>query len=177
MSPSLADTLPYRPCVGVMLLNKQGKVWIGNRLAGEGLPAGNHWQMPQGGIDAGELPEHAAFRELNEEIGTDKARIIAESREWFSYDLPRELIGKALKGKYRGQEQKWFAMRFEGEDGDIDIMADEHQEFSEWRWADIDELIGLIVPFKRGVYEEVIAEFRHLTEMDTQKVSGRPLTA
>lgn len=166
MSPSLADTLPYRPCVGVMLLNKQGKVWIGNRLAGEGLPAGNHWQMPQGGIDAGELPEHAAFRELKEETGTDKARIIGESREWFRYDLPRELIGKALKGKYRGQEQKWFTMRFEGEDGDIDIMADEHQEFSEWRWADIGELPGLIVPFKRDVYEEVIAEFRHLTKIE-----------
>ncbi|WP_420560045.1 RNA pyrophosphohydrolase [Tepidicaulis sp.] len=163
MSPALADTLPYRPCVGVMLLNNEGKVWIGNRLAGEGLPAGNHWQMPQGGIDKGELPEHAAFRELHEETGTRNAKIIAEAREWFRYDLPPELIGKGLKGKFRGQEQKWFAMRFTGQDGDIDIMAHEEQEFSEWRWADIDELVDLIVPFKRPVYEQVVAEFRALT--------------
>lgn len=163
MSPALADTLPYRPCVGVMLLNNEGKVWIGNRLAGEGLPAGNHWQMPQGGIDKGELPEHAAFRELHEETGTRNAKIIAEAREWFRYDLPPELIGKGLKGKFRGQEQKWFAMRFTGKDSDIDIMAHEEQEFSEWRWADIDELVDLIVPFKRPVYEQVVAEFRALT--------------
>jgi putative (di)nucleoside polyphosphate hydrolase len=146
-----------------MLLNNEGKVWIGNRLAGEGLPAGNHWQMPQGGIDKGELPEHAAFRELHEETGTRNAKIIAEAREWFRYDLPPELIGKGLKGKFRGQEQKWFAMRFTGQDGDIDIMAHEEQEFSEWRWADIDELVDLIVPFKRPVYEQVVAEFRALT--------------
>ena len=114
--------------------------------------------MPQGGIDKGEEATAAALRELKEETGTDKADILGETEGWLHYDLPDHLIGVALKGKFRGQAQKWFAMRFTGQDGDIDIAADDHQEFSEWAWVPIDELVELIVPFKRSVYEQVIAE-------------------
>ena len=151
--------LPYRRCVGIMLINAQGKVWIGDRI-GSTNPEGLHtWQMPQGGIDKGEEPAQAALRELMEETGTDKATIVAESEHWYSYDLPNPLRGKALRGKFRGQTQRWFLVKFTGVDSDIDIAADAHQEFSEWRWADIEELTELIVEFKRPVYQKVVAEF------------------
>ena len=159
MSDSHLD-LPYRPCVGIMLVNAEGKVWIGDRIGYSDDTHDTSWQMPQGGIDKGEEAQEAALRELKEEVGTDKAEIIQESAHWYNYDLPKEILGKALKGKFCGQTQRWFLLHFTGEDSDIDITADAHQEFSAWRWADIDELAGLIVPFKRVVYAQVVAEFQ-----------------
>ena len=151
------EDLPYRRGVGVVLLDASARVFVAQRIDTPG-PA---WQMPQGGIDPGEDPRAAALRELEEETGTAKARILAESRDWIRYDLPHDLAGKVWRGRYRGQEQKWYAMRFEGEDRDIDI-ATEHPEFSAWRWAEFEELPDLIVEFKRPLYEAVVAEFRDL---------------
>ena len=158
-----ADSLPYRPCVGVALFNADGFVWVGNRIQAVDLGA-KTWQMPQGGIDKGEEVRAAAFRELREETGVDKAEIVAEIDDWLTYDLPPELVGHALKGKYRGQKQRWFAMRFLGHDKDVDIAADKHQEFSEWAWVPIDELTELVVPFKRAIYERVVKEFAPLVK-------------
>ena len=146
--------LPYRAGVGVMLLNDEDHVWVGQRLDST-LEA---WQMPQGGIDEGEDPLTAAFRELGEEIGTTKAEIIAESRDWLCYDLPDDLIGKIWGGRYCGQRQKWYAMRFTGTDADINLQT-EHPEFRAWRWAEASHLPALIVPFKRKLYTDVLAEF------------------
>ncbi len=150
---------PYRPCVGIMLLNPAGHVFVAQRID-QRVEA---WQMPQGGIDEGETPAAAALRELAEEIGTDKAEILAESPDWIPYDLPEALADKVWKGRYRGQTQKWFAMRFTGTDGDIDLDT-RHPEFDAWRWAAMDDLPSLIVPFKRPVYERVVATFRHLAD-------------
>ena len=163
--------LPYRPCVGIMVLNGVGLVWTGQRrrkpndeLSGpEG--SGHDWQMPQGGIDKGEEAEPAARRELYEETGMRSVSLLAETSGWIRYDLPDHLLGVALKGKYRGQKQKWFAYRFEGSDSEIAINPppDGHTaEFNDWAWKPMDELPSLIVPFKRKVYEEVVAAFRHL---------------
>jgi putative (di)nucleoside polyphosphate hydrolase len=151
------DDLPYRPCVGVMLLNSEGLVFVGRRIdqTVEG------WQMPQGGIDQGESPEQAALRELKEEIGTDKAKPLREMEGWLDYDLPQHLLGVALKGRYRGQRQKWIAMRFLGDEGDIDIATHE-PEFAEWKWLAMEALPRLVVPFKRDTYTKVIEEFRDL---------------
>jgi putative (di)nucleoside polyphosphate hydrolase len=149
--PSTSD-LPYRPCVGIMLFNKDGKVFVGNRLD----QTVESWQMPQGGIDKGETPKEAALRELKEEVGTRKAEIIAEMDGWVTYDLPDHLIGIALHGKYRGQRQKWFALRFTGKDSDIDLTSHD-PEFSSYRWVSLEELPDLIVPFKRETYKSVIA--------------------
>jgi putative (di)nucleoside polyphosphate hydrolase len=154
----MSGSLPYRRGVGLMLFNPLGKVWVGQRLD-QAPQAG--WQMPQGGIDEGESAEEAALRELAEEIGTDKAKIIAESRDWLTYDLPPELLGIAWKGRYRGQKQKWFALNFLGEDGDIDINVP-HPEFAAWRWVEFPQLVKLIVPFKRPLYQQVTAEFADL---------------
>lgn len=151
--------LPYRRCVGIMLVNDDGKVWVGDRIGATNPETLETWQMPQGGIDKGEEPDTAARRELLEEVGTDKAEIVAESAHWLNYDLPPKLKGKALRGKFRGQTQRWFLMRFTGTDADIDIAADDHQEFSEWKWVDAAELTDLIVEFKRPVYEQVVKEF------------------
>ncbi|MBX2832812.1 MAG: RNA pyrophosphohydrolase [Rhodospirillales bacterium] len=150
-----AEDLPYRPCVGIALFNTDGLVWMGNRIGFEGA-----WQLPQGGIDDGETPVEAAMRELVEEIGvgTDKAEIIAETPGWLTYDLPDHLIGKAFKGKYRGQKQKWFAMRFTGKDKHIKIDVP-NPEFDDWRWNDLATLPDLIVPFKRPVYLQLADTF------------------
>lgn len=158
-------SLPLRSCVGIMLLNKQGKVWIGRRIAKPHDNRGVHiWQMPQGGIDDGETPEFAAIRELEEETGITNVSILKEARDWFSYELPIELQGKALKGKYRGQTQKWFAMRFDGDESEINIAEKptHKAEFDQWRWSEAEPLPNLIVPFKRHVYEQVIKEFAPL---------------
>jgi putative (di)nucleoside polyphosphate hydrolase len=153
--------LPYRLSVGLMLINRDGRVFVGRRIdqTVEG------WQMPQGGIDDGETPVQAGLRELKEEVGTDKAVLLREMEGWHSYDLPRHLIGVALHGRYRGQKQKWLALRFTGEDRDIDIRT-EHPEFATWKWLSMDALPGLIVPFKRDIYSKVIAAFRDLAESD-----------
>jgi putative (di)nucleoside polyphosphate hydrolase len=158
------DALPYRPCAGIVLLNAEGRIWIGRRfdelVQQETL---KRWQMPQGGIDDGEDPRTAAFRELYEETGVRSAKILAESAGWIDYDLPPEAVGIALKGKYRGQRQKWFAMRFTGDESEIDLRAGGHKpEFDAWRWAAATEVLNLIVAFKRPVYEAVIAEFEPL---------------
>ena len=150
--------LPYRPGVGIMLFNRDGMVFVAQRSD----TRGGAWQMPQGGIDKGEPPRHAALRELEEETGTDRAEIVAESREWLEYDLPPELAARVWSGRYRGQRQKWFAMRFLGRDEDFDLDAHDHPEFAAWRWAAPGDLPGLIVPFKRRLYRDVLAEFGHL---------------
>jgi putative (di)nucleoside polyphosphate hydrolase len=157
----------YRPCVGIMVLSHAGKVWIGRRHDAPGEPEGPGawWQMPQGGIDETEDPAKAALRELHEETGIRSVEIVAESPGWYTYDLPPDLRPKAWGGRYRGQKQKWFAMRFTGRDDEVTLERPGHKpEFDAWRWAGIDELIGLIVPFKRTVYEQVVREFARLAK-------------
>ena len=152
--------LPYRPCVGVVLVNREGLVFGGQRIDG-GRVNSPAWQMPQGGIDEGEKPKDAALRELWEETGVtaDLVERIAKTEDWLTYDLPDELIGKVWGGKYRGQRQKWFLLRYLGQDDQIRI-ATEHPEFSAWCWIRADEMVASIVPFKREVYEKVVAAFR-----------------
>lgn len=149
------DTLPYRPCVGVMLANGAGRVFVGERLDMPGA-----WQMPQGGIDDGESPADAALRELEEETGVPAALVAveAETPDWLHYDLPPELLGKVWKGRYRGQAQKWFLLRFHGLDSDIRIET-AHPEFGRWRWSRPEDLLPAIVPFKRAVYAQVLEAF------------------
>lgn len=156
MADDPAD-LPYRPCVGIMLINRDWRIFVGQRID-QTVEA---WQMPQGGIDPGEEPVTAAFREMEEEIGTAKAEVIAESQDWIPYDLPPHLVGRVWRGRYRGQSQKWFAMRFLGEDRDIDLQTD-HPEFREWRWTPLSELAEMAIDFKRETYARVVAEFAPL---------------
>lgn len=147
--------LPYRPCVGVVLARGDGRVFVGERIDTPGA-----WQMPQGGIDRGESPEEAGLRELEEETGVPRALVAveAESADWVRYELPDNLVGKVWKGRYRGQEQKWLLLRFRGTDRDIDIRT-AHPEFSRWEWSEVGDVARRIVPFKRAVYETVLAEF------------------
>jgi len=155
-------TLGYRPCVGITVINPEGLVWVGRRSdsPGEAEGRGAWWQMPQGGIDAGEDPAVAALRELREETAIHSVKIIAETTDWLRYDLPAELVGKAWGGRYRGQMQKWFAVRFLGSESEIDIApAGQKAEFTEWRWMPIAEVAELIVPFKREVYRQVVEAF------------------
>ena len=151
------NDLPYRPAVGVMLINRQGRVWVGQRLDSS-LEA---WQMPQGGLDEGEDAAEGALRELEEEtgIGRDKVEIVARHREELRYDLPDELVGKLWKGRWRGQRQTWFLARFLGSDDDVNIATPE-PEFRAWKWAEPKDLPAMIVPFKKTLYEEVLAAFR-----------------
>ena len=158
--------LPVRPCAGVVLFNAKGRIWVGRRCPKwtrypQDYIDDHIWQLPQGGIDKGERPLAAAFRELREETGVSSATLLAEFPGWLSYELPRDLLGIALKGKYAGQRQRWFAMRFEGSDDEIDIdpKGAMKPEFDDWRWARLDELPALAVPFKRPVYEAVAEQF------------------
>ena len=148
---------PYRPCVGIMLLNNDGKVFVGKRIDN----VTEAWQMPQGGIDEGEDVITACMRELGEETGTRKAELIAEHPDWLNYDIPHPLSDRLWQGTYRGQKQKWMLLRFTGTDADINIETEE-PEFIEWRWASPDQLIDLAVPFKRDVYERVLSVFSPL---------------
>jgi putative (di)nucleoside polyphosphate hydrolase len=167
---SAPGDLPYRPCVGIALINRAGLVFVGRRR-GEGtlaLPARYAWQMPQGGIDPGEAPAAAALRELYEETNVAPASVavVAEAPDWYAYDLPNYVAGRAWRGRYRGQTQRWFAARFLGADDEIDIDRPgggaHRPEFDAWRWEPMANLTDLIVPFKRPVYEQVVAAFAHL---------------
>ena len=155
------STLPYRPNVGAALFNAQGLVFVARRADmpnAEGAAGG--WQLPQGGIDDDEDPELAVLRELEEEIGTRNAVVLGQHPEWLTYDLPPDLLGRMLGGRYRGQRQRWFALRFTGRDSDIRLDLDPHPEFDAWRWAALEELPGLAVAFKRPIYETLAGSFR-----------------
>jgi len=160
------NSLPYRPCVGVMLLNHEGKVWIGNRIASNNTEYSGSpklWQMPQGGIDDGEEPETASLRELYEETGVSSVILIAQSDGWLTYDLPDHLMGIGLKGKFRGQKQKWFVYRFDGDVSEIQINPppENHKaEFDDWRWEELANLPDLVVEFKRELYLELVERFK-----------------
>ena len=157
MTPQDLEKLPYRQNVGIMLVNNQNMVFVGQRLDNNK----DAWQMPQGGIDKGENPKDAAFRELEEETGVVKelVQVAAVSKDWITYDLPAELVSKLWKGRYRGQKQKWFLMQFFGSDRQVNI-ATAHPEFGSWKWVALSELEGNIVEFKKGVYRQVIEEFK-----------------
>ncbi|MDV4156312.1 MULTISPECIES: RNA pyrophosphohydrolase [Rhizobium] len=169
-----AEDLPYRPCVGVMILNRDGLVWAGRRISDgnseyDGSP--QLWQMPQGGIDKGEDPLDAAYRELYEETGMKTVTLLAEARDWINYDLPPALIGIGLRGKFRGQTQRWFAFRFDGDASEIAINpppGGHEPEFDAWEWKPMKQLPELIVPFKRAVYDQVVAEFQHLETLQSE---------
>jgi putative (di)nucleoside polyphosphate hydrolase len=163
MSAMPLESLPYRPCVGIMVLNRAGLAFVGRRLDGpEHVDLTHAWQMPQGGIDAGEEPWPAALRELREETNIHSVERLGEVAEWLSYDIPPDILGPAWQGRYRGQTQKWFAVRFVGFESEIDVANPDgaHQaEFSAWRWEPIKNIPNLVVPFKRAVYERVVKEF------------------
>lgn len=163
--------LPYRACVGIMLINRDGLVFVGRRRSEAGpehVGNGYAWQMPQGGIDPGEEPYHAALRELHEETNVRSVSLLAEAADWYAYDLPLVVAGRAWRGRYRGQTQRWFAFRFTGPDSEIDILrpgGGRHRpEFEAWRWERMTSLPELIIPFKRPVYDKVVADFAHLGE-------------
>ena len=149
------EKLPYRKCVGICLINEQKKAFVGQRLDSKN----NAWQMPQGGVENNETHEQAAFRELEEEIGTSNIKIISESKKLYAYDLPDVLIPTFWNGKYRGQEQKWFLAKFLGDDSEINIKT-EHAEFSKWQWVEPKEMPELIVPFKKDIYTHILDEFK-----------------
>jgi putative (di)nucleoside polyphosphate hydrolase len=161
------EDLPYRPCVGLAVFNRAGRVFIGRRSEGpEHIDETHVWQMPQGGIDAGEDPWRAALRELYEETSIRSVEKIGEIADWLTYDIPREIVGQAWKGKYRGQTQKWYALRFTGDENEIDIAhpgGGAHKpEFIAWKWEKLERLPDMIIPFKRPVYDAVAQGFAHL---------------
>ncbi len=153
MTPEI-EKLPYRPCAGIMLLNKVGEVFVARRIDSRA----EAWQMPQGGIDDGEPPHEAAIRELHEETGIKNVEVLRESRRWLSYDLPEHLVPRLWNGQYRGQTQKWFLLKFQGDDAEINIET-KHPEFCDWKWVHHSVLPEIIVPFKRALYESLLDEF------------------
>ncbi|MEM7620963.1 MAG: RNA pyrophosphohydrolase [Pseudomonadota bacterium] len=156
------SNLSYRPCAGIMLLNQDGFIWLGRRIANNNdTEQSMYWQMPQGGIDADETPKAAAIRELEEETGITHVEIIAEAPDWLTYDLPEDLLGVALKGQYRGQKQKWFLMRFLGQEDEINISAKQGHdaEFDAWQWAHPSQIAELTVPFKQHIYNKLLEIF------------------
>jgi len=160
------EDLPYRPCVGLAVINPAGRVFIGRRSSGpEHIDETHVWQMPQGGIDPGEDPWPAALRELYEETSIRSVEKLGEIADWLAYDIPRDIVGGAWGGKYRGQTQKWYALRFTGDDREVDILdpGGHDPEFIAWRWEHIERLPELVVPFKRATYERVVREFRRFT--------------
>lgn len=172
-SDDLPD-LPYRECAGVALFNRQGQVFIGQRAPAKNVTFMDAWQLPQGGIDKGEEPIDAAIRELYEETSVTSCSILTAAPDWITYDLPKDLIGKALKGKYRGQKQKWFAMLFEGDEAEINVTTPAEgahpAEFTAWRWADLEDITSLIVPFKRDAYQQIIDAFKHVPQQIIKEI-------
>jgi len=158
----------YRPCIGIMLFNRQGHIFTGKRFDSDA-----YWQMPQGGVDDGEELAQAALRELLEEVGTDKVEIIAKSKDWINYDLPKEWIPECWNGKYSGQKQIWFLMKFLGSDENINVNYTDHPEFKEWRWQSIDNIVANAISFKKEVYKIVIKEFSSIIETATATKSNR----
>jgi len=154
----LSETLPYRPNVGAVLFNRAGSCFVGRRID---MPPGHDhvWQFPQGGIDPGETPRDALWRELAEEVGTTNAEILAECADWLTYDLPPHLLATLFGGRFRGQRQLWFALRFLGDDREIDIASSAHAEFSEWRWVALADAPSMAIDFKRPIYERLAVEF------------------
>lgn len=176
---AIATDLPYRPCVGIMVFNALGQIWIGARIGGSGgRPGRQLWQMPQGGIDGLEDPRDAAIRELFEETNIRSMTIVAQVADWLNYDLPEALVGKALGGRYRGQRQKWFLASFDGDEAEIDVDRPGgglyEVEFSAWKWAAPGDLADLVVPFKRPVYDAVVREFGPIIEAETGSTTPRP---
>ena len=161
MDNTLKD-LPYRPCVGAVLFNQKGLVWVGKRLIKSNIKNKSIWQLPQGGIEDGESPDCAVLRELQEETGINEVEIICESKRWIKYDLPEGLIGEIWGGLYRGQRQKWFALRFLGEDTSVDLTTHEQPEFSEWKWLTLKKIPLIAAPFKKKVYQAVAREFTNI---------------
>lgn len=161
MTPEDIAKLPYRPCVGIMLANREGKVFVGQRLDAPKLGTKTAWQMPQGGVDDGEDPRDAVLRELWEETGVtqDLVQVEAELPDWLPYDLPHDVVPRIWKGRFRGQKQRWFLVRFHGDDSAVNIET-EHPEFSQWAWMDPDDVVANIVPFKRDIYAKVLAAFK-----------------
>lgn len=173
------EALPYRPCVGIVILNEEGLVWIGERvLHPQAMDNGFRWQMPQGGVDPGEDPLAAARREVFEETGITSIEFLAEAPDWYAYDLPKEILESGRwKVKFRGQTQKWYAFRFTGDESEINILEPPEgsdQEFLSWRWERLQNLPDLIIPFKRPVYEEVVTAFAHLVESSEPETMSEP---
>ena len=168
LTPTDLAGLPYRPNVGAVLFDRRGHVFVARRADlpnAEGAPGG--WQLPQGGIDEGENPREAVLRELAEEIGTDRALVIGEHPDWLTYDLPPHLLGVALGGRFRGQRQRWFALRFTGTDSDVRLDADPHPEFDAWRWAALADLPVLAPDFKRAMYAVLAVSFARFAVPDS----------
>jgi putative (di)nucleoside polyphosphate hydrolase len=174
------EDLPYRPCAGLCVINRKGLVFIGRRTEGpEHIDKMLDWQMPQGGIDKGEKPYPAALRELYEETNIKSVELLGEIKGWLKYDIPRDLVGKAWGGKYRGQQQKWYALRFTGKDSEIDIKnpgGGHDPEFHEWRWERMEKLPDVVVPFKRDTYERIVEAFAKFAAPEKPKAVKRPRT-
>ena len=169
MEKTIIKNLPYRPCVGAALFNAKGEVWVGKRILKVNDESRSIWQMPQGGIEAGEPPNVAVIRELEEETGVCDVEFIAETSEWLKYDLPKHLIGRAWNGMYQGQIQKWFALKYHGDDESFCLNKHENPEFCQWKWIALEELVEIAVYFKRDIYRAVVQQFSYIPKRLTNK--------